>query len=203
MTEGRMTEGQRHSLRSFVAIPLPEKIRSELVATAEEMSRELSGVNWSRKVENLHITVKFLGQVAEERIDEVGAALARAAGTLPRFEMEVRGLGAFPSARRARVIWVGAAAGEGRLAQVAQTVEDVAAQLGIGERETRPFQGHVTLGRAKAKSRRGVDAGAALARFGSRAFGSVEISELHLYESRLGRDGSTYILRSRAALGPN
>lgn len=193
------------SVRSFVAIPLPDRVRADLLAAVVALQPTLPGVKWSRKAENLHVTVKFLGQVAEERIGELGMALARAAATVPRFDVEVRGMGAFPSARKASVIWVGVEATdtEGRLARVAEAVEGAALELGIGERETRPFRAHVTVGRAKG----GVDARAALARFADRSFGKMTIEELHLYESRLGGGsddaGSTYVLRSRAPLDSN
>jgi 2'-5' RNA ligase len=187
-------------VRSFVALPLPAPMQAALFAAAGELARELPDVKWSRKVENLHVTIKFLGSVSEDRLLEVTGALGRAMGALPRFSVDVRGVGAFPSAGRANVIWVGASDGDGQLAVVARAVEDVAATLAVGERENRPFTGHVTLGRVKG---RGVDARRALTRLADRAFGRVEVTELHLYESQLGGDGSTYVLRSRAALGSN
>jgi 2'-5' RNA ligase len=198
-----MTAGSVYTMiRSFVAVPLPAPIQAALFAVTEELGRPLPDVKWSRKVENLHVTIKFLGSVAEERLPEVAAALDRAMGALPRFSIDVCGVGAFPSAGRANVIWVGANDGSGRLAAVARAVEDVAAALGVGERENRPFTGLVTLGRVKSRGR-GADARRALAGFADRAFGTVEVTELHLYESQLGGDGSTYILRSRAALKSN
>ncbi len=109
-------------------------------------------------------------------------------------------MGAFPSPRKANVLWAGVA-DDGRLGLVAEAVEEVAARLGIGERSTRPFRAHVTVGRSK----QGVDARAALAPFGERLFGAASVDEALVFESRLGRGpdsvGSTYILRHKAALG--
>jgi RNA 2',3'-cyclic 3'-phosphodiesterase len=194
-------------IRTFIAVPLPEKVRSELLAAGTALSVQLPDVRWSRKVENLHVTIKFLGQVAEERIEAVGEALGRAVRGMPRFEVDVRGMGAFPSPRRASVIWVGVTAEGDQLARIASAVEAMAAELGVGERQDqktdRPFRAHVTVGRAPQKSKAGVDARAALAPLTDRAFGRVAVEELHLYESQLGRDGSTYVLRSRAALTSN
>lgn len=196
-----MNDGIRSlAVRSFVAVPLPEAVQDALFATAGELAQELPAVKWSRKARNLHVTIKFLGRVADDRLVEVAVALERAMGTEPRFAVDVRGVGAFPSAAKANVIWVGAGDGDGRLAAVARAVEEVAAAAGVGERETRPFRGHVTLGRVKG---RGADARRALDRFAERAFGQVEVTELHLYESQPGGDGSTYVLRSRAALKLN
>jgi 2'-5' RNA ligase len=185
-----------NDLRSFVAVPLPGDLQGRILAAAQELATELPGVKWSRKVENLHVTVKFLGQVAEERLADLGAALDRALAALPRFGIDVRGMGAFPSARKASVVWAGIDDGERGLAAVAEAVEAAAERLGFA-RSDRPFRGHVTVGRSKG----GVDARAALAAVADRPFGRATVEEVHLYESRLGGDGSTYVLRSRAALG--
>jgi 2'-5' RNA ligase len=184
-------------VRSFVAVPLPGEIQSRILAAAQAMAPDLPDVRWSRKVENLHVTIKFLGQVDEERIGDLGVALDGALGTLPRFAVDARGMGAFPSERAANVIWVGLDDARRGLAAVAAAVEDVAERFGVA-RERRPFQAHVTVGRCKG---RGVDARAALHAFTNHGFGSVDVTEVHLYESRLGGEGSTYVLRSRAGLG--
>jgi 2'-5' RNA ligase len=190
-------------VRSFVAVPLPSAIQADIFAAALSLAGELPGVKWSRKVENLHVTIKFLGPVAETQLGDLGGALARAVADLPRFGIELRGMGAFPSGKKANVIWAGVEDPAGGLARVAQAVEVVATQLGVGEKESRPFHAHVTVGRSKG----GTDARAALVRFAERAFGQVAVDELHLYESQLGggpdHAGSTYILRHRAALSSN
>jgi RNA 2',3'-cyclic 3'-phosphodiesterase len=105
-------------------------------------------------------------------------------------------MGAFPSGRHASVVWASVDDVERGLAAVEAAVEAVAARLGFS-REERPFTGHVTVGRAKGG---GVDARAALDAFSGREFGGTVVEEIHLYESRLGGDGSTYLLRSRAPL---
>ena len=190
------------TIRSFVAVPLPASVRTNLLAAAGELARALpqKDVKWSRKIENLHVTIKFLGPVEETKLATFGGALAVSLQALPPFGIEVRGLGAFPSARKANVLWAGVA-DDGRLGLVAEVVEETAARLGIGERSTRPFRAHVTVGRSK----QGVDARAALAPFGERAFGAASVDEALVFESRLGSGpdsvGSTYILRHKAALG--
>jgi 2'-5' RNA ligase len=190
------------SVRSFVAVPLPEKIQASIFAAAQELARALpqSGIKWSRKVENLHITVKFLGSVGAERLPEIAAALADALGGLPRFAIALRGMGAFPSPRKANVVWAGVDDATRGLNAVADAVEGVGERFGIA-REQRPFTGHVTVGRCKGRG--GVDARGALDPFGARVFGDTTVEEVHVYESRLGGEGSTYVLRSRAALAAN
>ena len=152
-------------------------------------------------VENLHVTLKFLGPVAVERLAEIGAVLADSLAQVSAFEVGVRGFGAFPSERRAKILFAGvgdAGDGAGGLGKIAGVVDDVAARFGF-PREDRPFTGHVTIGRSKG----GVDARRALAPFAGRVFGTARIDEVHVYESQLARRGdagSTYVLRSRAGL---
>jgi 2'-5' RNA ligase len=191
-------------VRSFVAVPLPGAVQQEIAEASRQVARELPNVNvkWARKPQNLHITLKFLGPVAEARLAEVGAELGENLAGVPRFDFKVRGFGAFPTAERANVLFAGVdEPGARGLADVAEIVEAVTARLGF-PREARAFTGHVTIGRSK----EGVDARAALSPWTERAFGAVTVDEVHVYESRLGRPGdagSTYVLRSRAALRAN
>jgi len=189
------------SVRSFVAVPLPEKIQADIFAAAQELSRRLPqlGVKWAGKVENLHITVKFLGQIEEEKLTALAEDLARTVAPLPRFRLELRGMGAFPSPRKANVVWAGVEDGARGLTAIAEAVEGVGERFGFA-REQRAFTGHVTVGRSKG---RGVDARTALDAFAGRSFGATTVEEVHVYESRLGGEGSTYVLRSRAALASN
>jgi RNA 2',3'-cyclic 3'-phosphodiesterase len=188
-------------VRSFVAVPLPDVVQEEIAAAARQLARELPNVNvkWSRKPQNLHVTLKFLGPVAEARLAEMGAELGERLASVPRFDFTVRGFGAFPTAERANVLFAGVDdPGALGLVDVAEIVEAVAARFGF-PREARAFTGHVTIGRSK----EGVDARQALAPWAERAFGSVSVDEARVYESQLGGAGSTYVLRSRAALRAN
>ena len=188
-------------LRSFIAVPLPGAVQMEIAEAARALARELPGVKWSKKVENLHVTMKFLGPVSVDKLDALGVALADALADAPRFAFTMRGWGAFPSPRDAQVVFAGIDEDEGarRLAAVAEIVETVASRFGL-PREQRRFTGHVTIGRCED----GVDARAALASGGDRVFGLVSVDEVHVCESQLGRSkdvASTYVLRSRASLG--
>jgi len=189
------------SVRSFVAVPLPGDIQSRIFAAAQELARELpqSGIKWSRKVENLHITVKFFGQIEEAKLTALAQELALALAPVLRFRLELRGMGAFPSPRKANVVWAGVEDASRGLNAVAAAVEGVGERFGFA-REQRTFTGHVTVGRSKG---RGVDARRALDTFATRDFGGTTVEEVHVYESRLGGEGSTYVLRSRAALNSN
>jgi 2'-5' RNA ligase len=183
-------------VRSFVAVPLPGAVRAEIAGAAAELARQLPDVSWTRKAENLHVTMKFLGKAAPEQLEALGAALGEAFASVPPFAVDVQRFGAFPSARRASVIFAGVADRDGRLGACAALVESVAERFGF-TRETRAFHGHVTVGRHK---RGGIDARAVLEAWADRRFGAVPVDEIQIYESQLGAEGSTYILRHRSGL---
>ncbi|HEY8926693.1 MAG TPA: RNA 2',3'-cyclic phosphodiesterase, partial [Polyangia bacterium] len=156
---------------------------------------ELPEVRWTRKVENLHVTVQFLGAVAEGRIETLAGALAEELAARSPFEVELQGLGAFPDERHATSLWVGVVDPDGRLEGVATSVRRVTGRMGLVP-ERRAFRPHVTVGRCK----RGVDVRPVLEAWRSHSFGVVSVGEVHLYESRLSSEGSTYLLRGRAPL---
>jgi len=185
------------TVRSFVAVPLPGAVQTEIADAARALARNLPGVSWSKKPENLHVTMKFLGPVAVDRLESLAADLESALAAVPPFEVGLRGWGAFPSTRHARVVFADVEDSE-PLGAIAEIVEAVSERFGF-EREKRRFTGHVTVGRAKDKG--GVDARAVLERDVDRAFGRVMVDVVHVYESHLGREGSTYVLRHRAPLG--
>src|SRR4051812_43645842 len=155
------------TVRSFVAVPLPSEIQSRIFAAAQELARELpDDVKWSRKVENLHVTLKFLGKVEEERLETLGTALSQAVWAVPRFRVELRRIGAFPSARRASVLWAWVDDVGRGLGPLMEAVEATSERLGF-PRERRELTAHVTVGRSK---RGGVDARQALDRFAGHEF---------------------------------
>ncbi len=208
----------RGGVRSFVAVPLSAPVRSAILAAAEGLSARLPEVKWTRKADNLHVTLMFLGQVEPERLARFDGALGAALGGHPRFAVSLRGVGAFPSLKDAQVVWVGVEDPSRRLDEVARAVVDVAEQLAVGdvaEQRRRAFRAHVTIGRtprrASSNAVRGSssnalrpygarDVTAALAPWAERAFGEVLVNEVHLYESITGGDASTYVLRGTAAL---
>jgi len=138
--------------------------------------------------ENLHFTVKFLGEITSGQAQEVDARLKRLhPGST---DVEVRGAGAFPSVGRPNVIWVGVPpAHEERVRPIAQRA--IAALEGIGESDKRPFTPHATL--ARVRSARGISELASVLRSSSnRSFGEVRFVELKLKSSVLGPRGPTY-----------
>lgn len=185
-------------VRSFVAVPLPSAIQTDVLAAATGLAVELPAVKWSLKAENLHVTVKFLGPVVAERMKALADALADELARRDVLDVALRGFGAFPSASDATTIWAGVDDPDGRLGAVASSVERVVQRIDLGVApEARAFRPHVTVGRCK----RGVDARRVLDPWRDHLFGTTTVAALHIYESRLGRGGSTYVLRGRVPLG--
>ena len=187
--------GTSGGVRSFVAVPLPSHLQTDLLTAARGLAPELPEVKWTRKVENLHITVQFLGPVPEPRLQTLAGALAEDLAPRSPFSVKLRGLGAFPDGRHATAIWVGVVDEDGRLDAVAASVRRLTARMGLVS-ERRPFRPHVTVGRCK----RGVDARAALEPWRARSLGTASVTEIRLYESQLGQEGSTYLPRGQAPL---
>ncbi len=134
------------SARLFVAVLLPAEVREALASLIERGKKKGTDVRWTRK-ENLHITLKFLGDVRERDIPRVEKALQEAAAGAEGFRLCIRGLGAFPSEGRPRVLWAGVGEGSEELASLASRVEESLRPFGFPKEDR--FSGHVTLGRLR------------------------------------------------------
>jgi 2'-5' RNA ligase len=164
-------------------------VRAALAGAIGHLQTRAREVAWVAP-ENLHVTLKFLGAVDEERLPAVGQALAAVAAAAQRFELVVAGLGAFPTVTRPRVVWAGIAAGAEPLASLASEVDAALGALGF-PREERPWVGHVTLGRVRDPRRDPVLA-QALAAGAGRPFGRTAVNRLTLMRSDLSPRGARY-----------
>ena len=134
-------------MRVFVAVSPPPEARRAALDAARGAAADLLGIRWTRE-ENVHITLKFLGEVAEETLEGVRGALREACSAHAPFDARLGGLGVFPSPRRARVVWAGVDEGSGEISVLAESVEAALEPLGL-QRERRPYVPHATLGRAR------------------------------------------------------
>ncbi|MEM3030764.1 MAG: RNA 2',3'-cyclic phosphodiesterase [Candidatus Micrarchaeia archaeon] len=167
-------------MRLFIAVELSDEILSVLSQAQASLPRE--GLVFVKK-ENQHLTLKFLGEVGEDRLPTLKAALdgCRRAP----FQVTVKGVGVFPSEKFVRVVWAGVHSTE--LAALAACIDNALAPLGF-PREERPFSGHITLARVKAKT----DVSRFLARFRDFDFGSCRIDRFVLKRSTLTPRGPIY-----------
>ena len=197
-----MTPEARSQLRVFAALELPPALCAQLseVVAGLEALLPLGGVRWAQ-AGGMHVTLKFYGEVASERLAELQAALKQAAESAGPLALELQGLGVFPNPVHPRVIWVNVAGEVEKLLPLYQKVEQASAALGF-KPEARGFTPHLTLGRVKGHLRpREREALAdALARQRGQAFGAFSAETLSLMRSELKPTGAEYARLFAASL---
>ncbi|MFW5879057.1 MAG: RNA 2',3'-cyclic phosphodiesterase [Myxococcota bacterium] len=188
-------------MRTFVAITLPQEIRRELALAAGQVGDE--GVRWVAE-ENIHLTLKFLGEIAKTDLPRVCEILCDAVRGERSFEMKVRGLGLMPNPARPRVVYAGVEADE-TLKRLAEKIDPAFEDLGV-EADDRAFRPHVTIGRIRSRGRHRAgrqdlrELREAVLEREEQAFGRTVVSEIVLFESELGATGPTYTALSRVPL---
>lgn len=193
-------------IRTFVAVELGASLRQALAQVQAGLRSRLekaagSGVRiqWVRP-DSIHLTLKFLGDIPEERVPEIHSTLGRMAARHTRFTLDVEGLGMFPDARAPRVLWIGLVDHGGALQRLAADVEAALDAIGFAP-EPRPFHPHLTLARIKERSR---EAGRALSAGGMLAHeakpGSLAVEAVSLMQSELRPSGAVYTELHRVPL---
>lgn len=176
-------------MRLFVAVNLPPDERRAAFAAAGPLRAATAPVKWVAE-ENLHLTMKFLGEVPEDRAGAIGDALVLAVRSLRPFDVTLGGCGAFPDPAHPRVLWLGVER-HPALELLANDIERAVGPFGF-EPELKPFQPHVTIGRAR-KDAKPADLRPVAERFDQVDYaGLLPVSAVDLMESRTGRGGSSY-----------
>ncbi len=183
-------------IRTFVAIDLPRAIQGGLAQFVQILQRANAPVSWV-KPDRIHLTLKFLGDVHEDRIPSLCDALQTVSDGARPFSIQPAGCGAFPSIKQMRVVWVGLRGDVEPLRSLQARVEESLKPLGF-EPEDRPFRAHLTVGRVKGSQRARVLQQALLDNqsFSTEAF---DVTELVLYKSELRPEGAQYTPLCRAA----
>jgi 2'-5' RNA ligase len=176
-------------VRAFVAILLDDAVRRELGEAIERLRPVARDVAWVAPG-NLHLTLKFLGEVPEALIKSVAGALGEASVAADPFEARIHGLGAFPSAGRPRVVWAGVTEGAAEMIALVRRIDTVLVPLGF-PRDERPFSPHVTLGRVR-RPERNLALTDALENAAAREFGQMRVPSASLMQSGLGPRGARY-----------
>jgi 2'-5' RNA ligase len=179
-------------MRLFVALEIPAAVRDKLVAFIKDMSAlseqvEQKWVRWVRP-QNLHLTLKFIGEVADGKLRDIRTALATVRGNGP-LEVRFRGMGFFPDEKRTTVLWTGLDA-SATLPSLAGAIDSTLLSQGI-RKENRPFVPHLTLARFAPPGMQ-KKLLVAIKQNGEREFGSFEAREFHLLESKLKPTGAEY-----------
>ena len=177
------------TFRAFIAIDLPESVKSFLSEAQEALKSYGFRVKWVRP-QNIHLTLKFLGDTATADINKIAEAMMLAARGCPAMSLAARGIGFFPHVRRPRVIWAGLDGQLEILANLQQTLDAQLVDVGFA-RDSRAFKSHLTLGRVRGKIApdRIKTAMDKLKDFESESF---EIDEIILFKSELRPTGAVY-----------
>lgn len=178
-------------MRLFVAVALDEPIKKSLGAVQSELKSQYNigtGVRWVEPA-NIHLTLRFLGEVDETTAREISAMLTEVCGSHPVFRMDVVGLGAFPNTKTPRVIWAGCKEPQSVLPGIYQDLESRLTVIGLPP-DDHKFSAHITLGRVKSNS---IDElGTAIEGKRDVIFGGQDIRAITLFKSTLTPTGPIY-----------
>lgn len=183
-------------MRLFIALDIPGEIRERLRQYVERVQALAPDVRWAR-IESLHVTLKFIGEVKEEKLPKIKDTLAQIKAQ--PFQVEFKETGFFPAPKSARVFWAGVSASDA-LPQLASATETAVEKVGIA-RENRPYHAHLTLARAP----EGVRHCFRLLQERLTAeepphFGTMTAQEFFLYQSQIMRGGARYTKLQRFPL---
>lgn len=177
-------------MRIFIALDIPADVRERLSQYVDRVRPLAPDARWTR-IESLHVTLKFIGEVSDAKVAEIKAALAPI--RTEQFQFEFKEIGFFPTPRSARVFWAGVSAGDA-LPQLASTIESAIEKLGI-PREKRAYHAHLTLARAPESGGGRYCFRLLQKRLSGEApphFGTMTAQEFFLYQSQIMRGGARY-----------
>ena len=180
-------------LRAFIAVELPHEIQQDIYDKATVVLKKTTGslIRWVPP-ENMHLTLKFLGDISPSNVDMLTRMLRAEADSSHCFDMHVSRLGSFPSLRRPRVIYIGIQAPAG-LEALRHGVESASRRLGY-ESEDRAFSPHLTIGRVRqdVTASDGQKIRQALENIHIDSLGTARVDSVHLFKSDLKPTGSVY-----------
>jgi RNA 2',3'-cyclic 3'-phosphodiesterase len=174
-------------MRLFVALEVPAAVRENLASLLQTLRAVSPQTRWVRP-ENLHVTLKFIGEVPETKLAAIRGALASVGSEKP-VTLDFRGLGFFPNEKHPRVFWAGIVASP-NLKTLAADIDGATEKLGI-PREQHPFSPHLTLARFE-PPRLPEKLRAVIQESAERDFGSLHSGKFHLIESKLKPSGAEY-----------
>ncbi|MEM4658387.1 MAG: RNA 2',3'-cyclic phosphodiesterase [Candidatus Methanosuratincola sp.] len=174
------------SVRAFFALEISDDMRRRIADLGQEVARSGADVKVVEE-ENLHVTMKFLGEVPVSKVEEISGALNGMG--IRRFELEARGVGAFPDRRTIRVIWVGVGRGGNEVMEIARKLDNALARFGFPKEKR--FVPHITIGRVRSPRNREALLNI-LDRHSQTAFGTALVDRLVLKKSTLTGSGPLY-----------
>jgi len=186
-------------MRTFIAITLPEEIKEKLKILQDKLKEAKADVSWV-KPENIHITLKFLGEIDAQALEKISCVIKEVAKDKICFRARLSGLGAFPNTASPRVIWAGISE-EDKFKEIAAVLEEKLSQIGI-PKENRNFSCHATIGRVRSNSQL-YQLGKALTGFKEcfeKETLEFEVGKITLFKSSLESSGPIYEILKEEAL---
>ncbi|MFA4647849.1 RNA 2',3'-cyclic phosphodiesterase [Pyrococcus kukulkanii] len=182
-------------MRAFIAIDVSEEVRDAIVRAQDFIGTKEAKIKFVER-ENLHITLKFLGEITQEQAEEIKKILAEIAKRHKKHEVRVKGIGVFPNPNYVRVIWAGVENDEG-IKAIAQDIERELSKLGF--KKDKEFVAHVTIGRVKfVKDKLGL--AMKLKELANEDFGTFRVEAIELKKSTLTPKGPIYETLARFEL---
>ncbi|MFN8435949.1 MAG: RNA 2',3'-cyclic phosphodiesterase [Anaerolineales bacterium] len=182
-----------NEIRTFIALDFPLSILESIEQQTQHL-RKIFGEDFVRWVplQNLHLTLKFLGNIPIAHLEFIKQLLIQAADSLSQFDLQIGGIGAFPNSKRPRVLWVGIHA-PASLATLQKSIEEGTNRLGY-EKEEHPFSPHLTIGRVRQgiNTREVQKISNIISTFQHGKIGTARVDSVHLYKSDLNSEGSVY-----------
>ncbi|MGA2517585.1 MAG: RNA 2',3'-cyclic phosphodiesterase [Thermodesulfobacteriota bacterium] len=185
-------------IRSFLAIELPKPILRKIEEVEADLKSAHADVRWVNP-EKIHLTLKFFGNIEESRIDSIFKSIEEPVRNIPPFSLKVQGIGAFPSMKSPRVIWMGLVNGSQILISLQKEIETPLEKIGF-QSEDRPFHPHLTLGRVKS-SRGKDDLVGRMEKHKEGEFGDFQVERVILFKSDLKPSGPIYTPLGELGLG--
>ena len=189
----------KRTVRTFVAVEINADVRNAAETLIEGFRKAPADVKWVEP-NNMHLTLKFLGEVPSKEIPRVCEAVAKGASKVDPFDFEVRGAGAFPNAGRPRTLWIGAGSGEEAMVALHGHVENALAKLGY-RKEHRRFHPHLTIGRVRRGGPGVTELGELVQQHADLPAGRIAVGRVVVFSSELQRGGPIYQPLGRAKLG--
>lgn len=185
-------------VRTFIAVGVESGVRGAAAALQRVLAKTGAEVRWAG-VDQMHVTLHFLGDIDDRDIPGVCRAVARVTAKRQPFRLTTAGVGAFPTARRPKTLWAGLTDGADELRALHAALEQPLTELGVYRHEERGYSPHLTLGRVKSDAD-GQTLAAVLPKYADWAAGDSLVTEVLVMASDLRKDGPEYSVLGRAEL---
>ncbi len=176
-------------MRTFIAVGISSDAREKIAQIQAEFRKGDADVKWVEP-ENLHVTLKFLGEVSEDKLSGIIEKTRLALSEISNFRVHLSRIGSFPNLKSPRVVWVGTSEGKEGLKKLNEKIEEYLSHLGF-PREKREFSAHLTIGRVRSPREKGKLVNK-IEELGSTDVGEFSVDKVLLMESQLSSKGPTY-----------